>query len=64
MIYAKKEQNNKGGYVDSNDVRYIVDWCHLIVSPHGTPEELGYEQFESLDEALTKWELTEVQSEN
>ena len=57
MIYVKKEQYENGEYVDSNGVRYALDWGHMVVSPHGTPEELGYEQFESLEDALIKWEL-------
>ena len=59
MIYVKPEQDERGDYVDANGTRYMVDWGHMVVSPDKTPAELGYELFYSLDEALTKWELTE-----
>ena len=60
-IYAKKEQDSEGMYVDSNGVRYMVDWGHMITSPDGTPAELGYKLYYSLDEALTEWGLTEYE---
>jgi hypothetical protein len=59
MIYAKHEQDENGYYVDANNTRYTVDWGHMVTSPDGTPSEIGYELFYSLDEALTKWGLTE-----
>ena len=60
-IYAKKEQNPDGMYVDSNGVRYMVDWGHMVTSPDATPAELGYKLYYSLDEALTEWGLTEYE---
>lgn len=59
MIYAKSEQDENGNYVDANNARYTVDWGHMVTSPDGTPSEIGYELFYSLDEALMKWGLTE-----
>jgi hypothetical protein len=47
-------------YVDSANMRYSVDWGHMVTSPDGkTPFELGYEEFATLEDALTTWGLTE-----
>ena len=59
MKYYKKEKTEYGSYVDANGERYAVSWCHAIHSPQRlTPEQLGYEAFESMDEALAAWGLT------
>ena len=59
-IYVKSVQEEHGEYVDSNNVRYMIDWGHEIHSPDDkTPEELGYTLFDSLEAALTEWGLTE-----
>jgi hypothetical protein len=60
-IYAKYEADELGTYIDDNNVRYSVNWGHMISSPDGkSPEELGYQEFASLEEALTTWGLTEI----
>lgn len=60
-IYAKYEADELGMYIDTNNVRYSVNWGHMISSPDGkSPDELGYQEFASLEEALTTWELTEI----
>lgn len=59
-VYVKREQSEDGRYVDSANVRYSVDWGHMVTSPDGRePEELGYTLFATLDDALTEWGLTE-----
>lgn len=60
MIYVKHEQDENGMYVDASNERYNVEWGHIVTSPDSTPAELGYSLFYSLDEALTKWGLTEI----
>lgn len=60
-IYAKYEADELGMYIDANNVCYSVNWGHMISSPDGkSPEELGYTLFESIEEALTTWGLTEI----
>ena len=59
-VYTKCVQNEYGLYVDATNARYSVEWGHIITSPDGkSPEELGYQQFNSLEEALNQWGLTE-----
>lgn len=58
MKYFKKTQSEFGSYVDSDGVRYTVEWCSRIVSPgNETPEELGYEPYENMEAALESWGL-------
>lgn len=58
MKYFKKVESEHGAYVDANGVHYSVGWCSRIVSPgNETPEELGYEPFESMKAALEAWGL-------
>jgi hypothetical protein len=56
-VYVKKEQAEQGDYEDAAGQRYSIDWGHEVVSPHGEPEELGYELFESVEAALEQWGL-------
>ena len=59
MKYFRKTQSEYGNYVDANGVRYTVDWCSAIYSPKNlTPEQLGYEPHESMEDALSVWSLT------
>lgn len=60
-IYAKYEADELGMYIDANNVYYSVNWGHMISSPDGkSPEEFGYQEFASLEEALTTWGLTAI----
>ncbi|MBR3925554.1 MAG: hypothetical protein IKJ58_02185 [Akkermansia sp.] len=53
MIYAFKETAEHGSYVDANNVRWAVHTaravCGRIVDP--------WEEFESLESALSQWGL-------
>ena len=58
-IWVRKIKNENGFYTDKNGERYQVDWCIEIYSPDNkTPKDFGYEQFRSVDSALSYWELT------
>ncbi len=58
MKYFKKTESEFGSYVDSEGVRYTVEWCSRIVSPgNETPEDLGYEPYESMEAAVASWGL-------
>jgi hypothetical protein len=59
MKYFRRIVYEYGSHVDAAGVRYMVDWCNCIYSPENiTPEQLGYEPFESMEEALEVWGLT------
>jgi hypothetical protein len=58
-IWVRKNQDENGSYVDTNGNRFQVEWCVEIYSPENkTPEDLGYEQFRSVESAVEYWELT------
>ena len=58
MKYFKREKTECGGYVGADGELYTVLWCHAVHSPkRQTPEELGYEPFESMEAALEAWGL-------
>lgn len=58
MKYFRKTESEYGSYVDAAGVRYTVEWCSAIYSPDNlTPEQMGYEQFRSVDAAVAYWEL-------
>lgn len=59
-VYVKCEQSEDGRYADASGTLFEVEWGHEVHSPDGkNPEELGYTIFNSLDEAMTTWGLTE-----
>ena len=58
-IWVRKTQDENGIYADANGNRFQVEWCVEIYSPENkTPEDLGYEQFRSVESAVEYWELT------
>lgn len=60
-IYAKIEPSEYGMHLTPNGERVMLNWGHIITSPTGqTPEEMGYTQFPSLEDALEYWELEEI----
>ena len=60
MKYYKREKTEFGSYIDAAGERWSVAWCHAVYSPtRQTPEQLGYEAFESMEDALEAWGLAE-----
>lgn len=56
--WVRRTQDEYGSYVDSNGVRYIVEWCHRLLTPdRSTEEENGYEKYASVEEACEAWGL-------
>lgn len=55
MIYAYKERNENGNYVDLNGMRYIV---HLAARLHGKVRDC-WKPYESKEAALEQFGLTE-----
>lgn len=59
MKYLKKTKREYGNYVDDIGDRYTVEWCSRIYSQDNkTPQQLGYELYCSMEEALNAWKLT------
>lgn len=56
-----KEQNEDGDFQDKDGIRYSLTECHRIIAPDGRRNaELGYTEFENMQECLKVWELIEV----
>lgn len=62
-IYAKRWQAEDGAYVDAEGVRWGVRFGNTVLEKWVANEQLGYTSFDSLEEALTTWGLTEYQPE-
>ena len=60
MIRVKKTEEEYGNYVDSDGKRYVLDWCHKVYTRGNVTEEsLGYEPFDSIEDAIAWHGLTE-----
>lgn len=58
-VLVRRVQDEQGGYVDADGVRWSVDWCVDMVTPDGsTPDAHGYELYRSTEAAVAYWELT------
>ena len=58
-VYCKKWPASEGRYVDAVGIRWEVSSGTVAMRHYETNESIGYEQFTSLDEALTSWGLSE-----
>ena len=58
MILVRKTEEECGNYVDEYGCRFMLEWCHKVYSKT-TPEALGYEAFDSMEDALAWYGLTE-----
>lgn len=56
MIYAYKEQNEMGDYVDAVNQRFVVITASRIYGKRRP----CWQEFESLEAALEYWELTPI----
>ena len=60
MIWVKKTEEEYGNYVDSEGKHYLLDWCHKVYTRgNATEESLGYEPFDSIEDAVAWHGLTE-----
>lgn len=60
MWYKKFEYEN-GNYQDENGTRYMVTECYRVIAPDGRRNaELGYTEFNSMEECLSAWGLSEI----
>jgi hypothetical protein len=58
-VYCKKWAASEGQYVDPDGIRWEVSSGTVAMRHYETNESIGYEQFDSLEAALTEWGLTE-----
>lgn len=58
MIWVRKTEEECGNYVDAEGKHYVLDWCHKVYA-NVTPQSLGYEPFDSMDDAISHYGLTE-----
>ena len=55
MVY-KKVQNEEGNYIDAEQVRWDILEAHEAWTPQG--KNVGWDEFESLEEAASYYGLT------
>lgn len=55
MVY-KKIQNEEGNYIDAEQVRWDILEAHEAYTPEG--KNVGWDEFESLEEAASYYGLT------
>lgn len=61
MIWVKKIQEDDGNYEDASNNKWRIEWIHKIYCPCGlSEEEHGYEKFNNIDEAISKWGLSVI----
>ena len=54
-----KEKDEQGEFQDKDGVNYMVTECYRVIAPDGRKNaELGYTEFENMDECLKAWDLT------
>lgn len=58
-MWYYKEENENGDFTDAQDIRYSLTECYRVIAPDGRRNaELGYTEFENMDECLAAWGLT------
>lgn len=60
-MWYYKEQNEDGNYQDKDGVRYLLTECYRVIAPDGRRNaELGYTEFDNMEECLNTWGLEYV----
>lgn len=57
-VYAKRWQDVEGDYVDADGTRWSVRWGNTVIENWVANEQLGYEEFATIEDALEAWGLT------
>lgn len=60
-IFAKRWQAEDGRCIDAEGVRYSIRYGNTVLENWVANEQLGYEEFGSIEDALNEWGLTEVE---
>ena len=58
-IYIKRWKDSDGGHIDENGTRWSIRYGNSVLHNWQANEQLGYEEFATLEDALTTWGLTE-----
>lgn len=64
-MWYNKIENENGQYQDENGNRYDVSECYRVIAPDGKRNaELGYTEFENMEECVTTWKLSKISKDN
>ena len=58
-IYIKRWEDSEGGYIDENGTQWSIRYGNSVLHNWQANEQLGYEEFATLQDALETWGLTE-----
>ena len=64
LIYARRTESEDGIYIDAAGTRWSVRYGSIVLENWVANEQLGYEPFLSLEDALEAWELREISPED
>ena len=60
-MWYNKELDENGEFQDKEGNTYTVTECYRVIAPDGRMNaELGFIEFNSMEECLKVWELTEI----
>ncbi len=57
-VYARRWEAAEGDYVDADGTRWCVRWGNTVLENWVANEQLGYDEFASIEDALEAWGLT------
>lgn len=57
-VYARRWADAEGDYVDADGTRWSVRWGNTVLENWVANEQLGYDEFASIEDALDAWGLT------
>ena len=61
-MWYKIVEHKNGRYIDKENKTYILVQCHRAMDKEGRKnKELGLTEFDSLEDCLQAWGLTEIQ---
>lgn len=64
-MWYKKIEDENGEYQDEEGVIYMVTECYRVIAPDGRKNaELGYTEFENMNECLSTWGLEKIEREH
>ena len=61
-IFAKRRQDADGSYIDAEGVRYSIRYGNTVLENWVANEQLGYEEFGTIEDALNEWGLEEYEA--
>ena len=61
-VFAKRWQDADGSYIDSNNIRWNIRYGNTVLENWVANEQLGYEEFGTIEDALNEWGLEEYEA--